>query len=366
MSVEIIEVKEEVGRGTAGGPYTYVVEGNQLVHISEYAINKRPGKWEDEVVYEIPKSRVIGKPLYVFSFSRSRRAFLAKCSIDDFEEGLPKKWEYFGLLEEHVDEIRHLTFKVKDRKLKSLLDQFNQVFIPMLDELKKYERALNFEINFMGHQERLKNAFESPDVYYFTFMSLPNDKSRMKSIKVTRRWIYQLWILKLLCEALQISKFKYHEYEGKTYWWVEQGSEFSTAIGESPIGDVTFWLEYQPSKYAHMAGILYNRRIPIRPDIVVAKGYFERTEEFVNSKKPIELIVECKEGQFEEWKNEIDSQIIPYKRIFNPRNFVVASLEPCLERERLETQGIKVVDNLKPNSESVNRFHNLIKRFLSP
>ncbi|MEM0049406.1 MAG: hypothetical protein QW424_00710 [Candidatus Bathyarchaeia archaeon] len=113
-----------------------------------------------------------------------------------------------------------------------------------------------------------------------------------------------------------------------------------------------------------MVGMLSNRRISIRPDIVIARGCFERTEEFVNSKKPIELIVKCKEGRFEEWKNEIDSQIIPYKRIFNPRNFVVASLEPCLERERLETQGIKVIDNLKPNSESVNRFYNTIETLL--
>jgi len=363
MNVEIVEVEEEEGRGTAGGPYTYVVEGNQLVHISEYAIRKRPGN-RGYIIYEVPKNRVAGKPLYVFDFSRRRGAFLAKCRIDDYEEGHPKRWEYFELLEKRIDEICHLKFKVKDPELKSLLEQFNQVLIPMLNELKEYEKVLDFEIRFMGHQERARNAFENPNVYYFTFMSLPNDKCRIRSIKVTRRWIYQLWILKLLCEALQISKFKYHEYKGKAYWWVEQGADFSTAIGESPNGDITFWLEYQPSRYAHMVGMFSNKRIPIRPDIVVAKGSFKTTEEFINSKKPIELIIECKEGKFEEWKNEIDSQIVPYKRIFNPKNFVVASLDPCLEKGKLETQGIKVIDNLKPSSEGVDRFYNLIKGLL--
>jgi hypothetical protein len=38
MDVETVKIEEEKGRGTRGGPYFYVVEGNTLVHISEYAI----------------------------------------------------------------------------------------------------------------------------------------------------------------------------------------------------------------------------------------------------------------------------------------------------------------------------------------
>lgn len=363
--MEIVEIEEKVGRGTRGSQYVYVAEGNLLVHISEYANKKRPKKLDDKIkiiIYEVVRDKVKDKPIYVFSFSNSGHDSIYRCSIDDFENGNVNIDRASSV---SIDEIRHLRFKVRDPELESLLNQFNQILIPMINEIEEYEEKLNFEISF-GHQMQLRRAFIDPDVYYFSFMSLPNDKSRIRSFKVTRRWIYQLWVLKLLCEALRVSKFKREEYRGKPYWFIEQGSEISTAIGECPIGDVTFWLEYQPSKYSHMIGIFLGRYVPIRPDIVVAKGSFKLTKEFVDSKKPIELIIECKEGKFEEWEKDIELQIIPYKNTFNPRNFIVVSLEPCPKniKEKLETRGIKVIDDLKPGSKSVNIFYDIIEKLL--
>ena len=37
MVEQMVKVVEERGRVTRGGPYVYVVEGDELVHISEYA-----------------------------------------------------------------------------------------------------------------------------------------------------------------------------------------------------------------------------------------------------------------------------------------------------------------------------------------
>ena len=282
---EMVKIKE-VGRGTHGGLYVYVVEGNELVHISEYAIKKLLGDYNDEVIYEVPKNKLIGKTIYCFKFSRSGGEFLVKCKIEDFENGYAKKHEYSELFEKRIHEIHHLKFRVKDSALKSLLTQFDQLFIPIIQDIKEYESIQNFKISFMGHQARLENALRNPRLYYFTFMSLPKDRNRINSLKVTRRWLYQLWVLKLLCESLKVSKFKGHEYEGKPYWWIEQGSGFSTAIAETSFGDITFWLEFQPNKGAHMVGMLAKKRVPIRPDIVVVKGYFERTTDFIDSKKP--------------------------------------------------------------------------------
>jgi hypothetical protein len=362
MEDETVKIEEEKGRGTRGGPYFYVAEGNTLVHISEYAI--RTYEYEDKVVYEVLKSKVTGKVLYCFNFSRSGGDLLGKCRIEDFEDGRPKKFEYYESLNKSIGEIRNLRFQVRSPKLMYLLTQFEEVFIPMIYEVKEYEKALNFDISFMGHQARLEDAFKSPDVYYFTFMSLPKDESRIRSLKVTRRWIYQIWVLKLLCNALRVSKFKGHEYEGKPYWWIEQGSEFSTAIGETPYGYITFWLEFQLSKYAHMLGMFTGKHEPTRPDIVAVKGYFELTEEFINLKKPIDLIIECKEDPFDEWKKDINSQIIPYQERFKPKNFIVVSLEhiPDNTKKNLESRGIKVIDKLKPHGESIKTFYELIEK----
>lgn len=363
MQPKTVKIKEEVGRGTRGGPYAYVVEGNELVHVSEYAIRKLSSKYEDEVIYEVPMSKVTGKVLYCFDFSRSGGEFLYKCKIEDFEDGHPKRYEYFELLGKRIHEIHNLKFRVKDPVLASLLTQFEQLFIPLIREIKEYEKIQNFKISFMGHQVRLENAFRNPEVYYFTFMSLPKDRSRIKSLKVTRRWLYQLWVLKLLCEVLKVSKFKGHEYEGKPYWWVEQGSDLSTGIAETPFGDITFWLEFQPDKGAHMVGMFVGKRVPIRPDIVVVKGHFERTKDFVDSKKPINLIIECKEDPFDKWMNEINSQILSYQETFKPNNFIIVSLEPVPDATKryLESQGIKVVDNLKPDSENIRVLYTTIR-----
>jgi len=359
-----MKVVRERMRGTYGGLYIYVVEGNELVHISEYAITKK--EHENVIIYEVPEDKLIGKQLYCFDFSRRGGAFLIKCEIEDFEEGHLKRGES-GLLSERFHEIRDLKFRIKDPELQLLLTQFNAVIKPMIRELKEYESIRNFRILFR-HEERLSDAFSNPDAYYFTFMSLPNDRSRINSFKVTRRWIYQLWILKLLCDALEVSKFKWHEYEGKPYWRIEQGSEFSTCIAETCFGDITFWLEFQPSKGAHMIGIVYpsKKRIPVRPDIVVVRGYFESVKAFLDSGKPIDLLIECKEAPYDEWRNEIDTQILDYLRKYKPKNFIVASLEAVLDsaKMRLEHEGIKVIDKLKPGNENIKTLYETVKKAL--
>jgi len=161
-------IREEIGRGTRGGPYVYVVDGEELVHISDYAIRRVQDEYWGVVEYEVPVGRVAGKVLYCFDFSRSGWAFLRKCKIEDFEGGYPNpdKCRY-GLLKEYIHELRGLKFRVRDRELLSLIEQFKQIFVPMIQEVKRYEGEKGFEIRFGGHQVRLWEAFENPEVHYF-------------------------------------------------------------------------------------------------------------------------------------------------------------------------------------------------------
>ena len=363
MSEEIIKI-EEIKKGTRGGRYVYVVEGNKLIHINEYAI--RIYEYRDILIYEVPKNKLMEKTIYCFGFLRSGNAFLIKCKIDDFEDGYPKNYEYFSMLKDKLHELQNLEYHIKDSKLISLLIQFEQLFIPMIKEIKVYEKVMNFEIRFMGRQRRLEEAFRDFKSYYYTFMSLPKDTSRIKSLKVIRRWIYQLWILKLLCEAIEVYKFKEHKSDRSSFWWIEQGSDVSTCVAESSYGDITFWLEFQPNKIAHMIGIFSEKRIPIRPDIVIAKGYFKRTEDFINSGNSIDIIIECKEDPFDAWKKEIETQIFPYIELFKPRKFIIASLEPVPEatKEHLKAYGIEIIDNLKPKSKNIEVLYSTIRKIL--
>lgn len=389
--LRVVKVRER-WRGTHGGLYVYVVERNILTHISEYS-SKSTRSYHDEVIYEVPLQRVLGKNIYCFDFSKKGGAFIAKCKIEDFdEEGRLRSYEYFDILEERIDEIQHLEFKIKSSTLVNLISDFNKYFIPMIQELKEYGREKGFEYWFMGHQERLKEVFTNYKLYYFTSMSLPSDEKRIMSLRVTRRWVYELWVLKLICQCLQVSRFTHHIYEGKPFWWIEQGSEFSTCIGETLYGEATFWLEFQPSKYAHMWGAyegyreglarvapsgkvpraermhmmkaFSDKRVAVRPDIVATLGHYERTEDFINSGKTIDLLVECKEDPFEKWADDVKSQIIPYLEYFKPKQFILASLKPVPPsiKSYLEDKGIKVVDNLKPGSENINILCDLVHK----
>jgi hypothetical protein len=59
-----------------------------------------------------------------------------------------------------------------------------------------------------------------------------------------------------------------------------------------------------------------------------------------------------------------NSQIIPYQERFKPKKFIVVSLEhiPDNTKKSLESRGIKVVDKLKPHSESIKTFYELIEK----
>ncbi|MEM4575072.1 MAG: hypothetical protein QXR27_02730 [Archaeoglobaceae archaeon] len=110
-----------------------------------------------------------------------------------------------------------------------------------------------------------------------------------------------------------------------------------------------------------MMGIFLDKRIPIRPDIVVIKGYYERTKDFVDSGKEIDVLIECKEDPFIKWRDEIYSQILLYLHLFKPRLFILASLQPVPSsvKEGLDRQGIKVVDNLRPLSPNIRHLHEI-------
>ena len=357
MEQEIIKIRETVGKGTRGGDYFYIAEGNELVHINEYAIRRGLGKYDDELVYEVPLNRLSEKVLYRFKFANTGNWHLSKCTGDNFDDdGRLKNIQIL----DNYDELRHLKFRIKSQTLRGMITQFWQLFIPMINELKEYGRVQNFEIMLAGHQRRLEEAFNNPKKYYFAFMSLPNDGSRIRSLRNTRKWIYQIWVLKLLCEAFKVTKFK--SDNSKTWWWVEQGSAISTAIGETSFGDMTFWNEFQPDKSAHMWGMFEEKRLAIRPDIIAVKGHFKYTRDFINSKNAIDIMIECKEGPFNDWKNEIESQILPYQENFRPNNFLIVSLEsiPDATKIYLESRGLKVVDDLKLNSETVKTLYDTI------
>ncbi len=363
ISGKLIEIVERKGKGTQGCSYIYIAEGYKrggtLVHIMKYASVMR----ELSLVrrsYLVPINLLRDKTLIRFSFSRSRLTYIEIGKIKDLELS-ELSWEHLPP-REFVERFRGYRYLIQDKELREMIDEFEERIVPMVEDLREYEARLGFRISFMDKERRTEEAYNDPEFYYFTSMSIPDDRSRKKSLRVTRRWIYQLWVLKEVCEALEVRKFKAVD-EDRPRWWIKQGSEIPTFIAETPLGDMTFWLEFQPSKMAHMVGIATKRRLPIRPDIVGVLGSYQYTRDLLNARKGIDLIVECKEDPFIRWKKDVESQILPYLNIFKPKNFLLVSLKPVPSHaaESIEGYGIKVVDNLNLESD---RGREILRRYV--
>lgn len=194
-----------------------------------------------------------------------------------------ERWKYI----DDISELQGLEIEVQDPFLKQCLYELKTLYKAMIEELKEYEKRLDFAIVFGGHAERTKEIFEDPDTGVLTCLCLPNDKARLRALEVPMRWIYQLWIMKLTCEALGVERFDYG------WWRIEQGKPIPTCTPRRGEECFTLWFEFQPHELAHWTGAFVGRRVPVRPDIIVAKGCLREVDELENTGF---IIIECKTG----------------------------------------------------------------------
>lgn len=356
-------------RGTRGGTYYYVVEGSILRHVSRYALGKM--ERDSDICWNVPVEKVSGKPIIKFDFSRSGYGYVAEYDIEAFieskYEGVPdyRKQKWSGLLEEGIGRLRQYEFEIFDDRLKELVDEFRSHYIKMINEVKAYSQPLGFELFFAGHAARARDAYHyGVDVALFACLSNPNEESRLMSLQNTCKWVYQLWVLKLACQAVdmkEVKRWSWQSEKDKPYWWIEQGKPTPTCIIGTPHGPITCWFEPQPYEMAHV--FHPKRREYVRPDIVMAKGSYND----INKVGSIDLIIECKEKRFQDWEADIESQIPAYLRNFKPKSFVVASLKPVPSSaaSELAKKGIDVVCNLTPdNGRAIGQFSELVRRAL--
>jgi len=62
-------------------------------------------------------------------------------------------------------------------------------------------------------------------------------------------------------------------------------------------------------------------KLPLRPDIAILENV-EECEKLVESFK-VATLIECKNWEYNKWTKDIETQIIPYKRIFEPKTFIL-------------------------------------------
>lgn len=354
----------EEWRGTAGGQYYYVREGNRLRHISSYATGKagvRKSSRGLAVEYEVPASSLEGRLIYGFGFSNSGYFYPMVCRAGVLFAN--RRLEALSC--ERVADLRELKgleFEIRDATLKQRIEELKTVYRRMVDEVKDYARRLNFEILFM-RARRTEEIFKDAEEGLIPCLVLPNDRARVRCLKTPMRWIYQLWTTMLVCKALGIVEIKKREYWKKPLWLVEQGSLTPMFVALGYGGTYSFWFMPQPTKWVHLVGAFERRRAPIKPDILVSKGEFKDARELDR----VDLVIECKSEDFRVRREEDETKIVSYTAGYGPRGIVLASMKtiPPHVVRKLENVGIKVVSGLAPdNPQTIANFMSLVRSLM--
>jgi len=224
-------------------------------------------------------------------------------------------------------------FKLDPQDMKELNDYYS-LFSPMKEETISFFKD---SLILVGRQERLKEALQGP----CPIGCLAQYKGRGDCIRVVKRWLYQLWVLKLVIEALKIDKLCKRPYEEKPRIEILQGSPTPAVLGRSALGyDVTIWFEFQPTEDIHLVLPLARRkRTSVRPDIVITKGLvqdYNYTSRLLDVIRNRSIIIECKEDPYNKWGRSIRNQLSDYRDLYAPKRIIIASL-------RL-TQDIQIAD----------------------
>jgi hypothetical protein len=351
--------------GQSGGDYYYVKEGNILRRIEKYSIHKREVGESSrgiKVEYVVPVERVQDKIIYKFSFSGHRYFHPRKCTVEAFLNSKYPGIPNFDLTQQvDINELMNLMFEVEDPMLLKILKEIRKPYVLMVNEIKKYSELMGFDIAFAGHAGLTRTFLDNVYKGLIRCMGLQDDEARLRSLKKPLAWIYQLWIMMLICKSLGISNFLKEEYSTKPVWWIEQGKTNPAFIARASIDYYTFFFEPQPHKMAHLAGMFTMKKAHVRPDIIVAKGHYES----INNAK-VDLLIECKSLPIEMWEGDIISQMNSYIALYKPQTAMLVSLykvEYSLKNKLIQ-RGIICIDEVTPGSVNVETFKRYIQRTL--
>jgi len=320
----------EEWRGLHGGNYYYILDGDYCIPIAKYA-TKTVRKRGDEVCYYVEESKITNKAIVRIFTSNSGSIYIEP----DVE-----------FINKCVD-LPHLTHLER-----RFLKEWHEYYIPMLKFIKdtavkgiRVSNMLEFHLQYLPK-------------YPLSFFISYSSNARLKSFGVLTRGIHEIWI------ALRILKEFAKEIDFVLF-------QQSSTIPVANIGNNSLWYEFDFTPHTMCEGILFGKPLPqwlsqiwsraqavlgksprelegLRPDIMFTQVVSSCSDLFKSSTIAIKLIIECKNFDYEFWAEDVEKQIIPYKKIFQPEHMVVASLKPVPQdvKKGLKSLGIEVIDHV--------------------
>ncbi len=377
-----ITVRESHRGLSRSSEYHFVVEGSKLVHISHYAISRRR-IYEDTAEYTVDLNKLRGKKIIEIIASNS--GIFCKTYMYPAED-LALDWRQRRIEEQPLSllnnlEFAHLTY----RESRFLQTDWEKYYIPMIEDLRKFFTLLKSasrEFLYVGLPRLIACQIESQANYPLSFLIPYSEVARRRSLEALTKEIHQLWLLMhILIELAKLGKLR------SVHLNFEQSSYF--AIASFVCGNYlcSLWYEFDMNPFTMCRGLLWYRntsdtlrefyrrvesilrrrglrRAPLRPDIAILQGGAS-CDELVRGFR-VKMIIECKNWEYEYWAKDIDTQIIPYREIFQPDTMILASLKevPDHVKKRLGMHEIIVVDKVYPGGEGEKELLSLVKSHL--
>ena len=353
----MVQVVDEPKARTRRKTFHYILEASVLRHTSKYASSqiKRGDKRAWTIKYDVPKERIFGKQVYEFTFTNSGNFIIWKYSaVELLKELGDRKLEKVS-----VGELRGLRFELESEKTTVLLRDEETFYAAMVREINKFKTRIGMD--YILASPRVSDFLT--DLKYGEASCLCNypESSRQRSLEGTFKFLHQWWVLKIVHEALKATKIE-------RGWSAELGKKWpaSIFIDEQEV-HYTCWFEPQIIREAledytgPLTPFSEGEVIWKRPDLIISRGEYVRLREA----KRFDVLIECKNLPFERWwlsGTVMNDQLLPYKELFKPQMFVVASLKPIpeLAKRKMKDENLYVVDKVYPGGEGVSE----LTRFL--
>ncbi len=370
-----VAVRESHAGLSRSSEYHYVIEGNKLMHISHYAISQKR-IFEDMVEYIVDLSKLQGKNIIEIMSSNS--GIFCKAYVYPAEdltlEYSQRRTEEYPLSFLNNFELTHLTYHEK----RFLQIDWRQYYVPMIEELRisfTTLKSLNRGSPYIVLTRLIACQINSQANYPLSFLIPYSENARKKSLEALTKEIHQLWVVaRILMELNGLDRLE------RVYLNFEQSSYYAIASFNCRVncrdGLCSLWYEFDMNPHTMCGGILWYRkasdelrdfyrrvedtlrrrrlrRAPLRPDIAIIHGGM-MCDELMQGFR-VKMIIECKNREYKYWAKDTNSQILPYKEIFQPDTMVLASLKkvPQHVKNRLSKYGIAVIDEVYPGGKGM-------------
>jgi hypothetical protein len=236
------------------------------------------------------------------------------------------------LMENPLDYLGRFLCKTDKKRALNQIEKFlHQIFV-----LLKIIQILHpTEIEYKNIKLSQKGKMRSNNEKLDAIMSLTWGPPQIK-IKINGEF-YSIWY-----EFSAPCPFDVEEKCKKTQKAIETG-EFSEIISSlSEKNRKRFDIIIKKGNFDSMFKIKPKyeeiKKMDMKQSLEYCNRLFEQMEK-------IDIIIECKEIGFEEWKKEIDTQIIPYFEIYKPNKMILISEFPVPEDviSRLKEKGILTI-----------------------